>query len=91
MQITINFATLKKIGVALLVVMNLVGFVGAIQYNLWRHRADPVFQIMEFDLSSRQAEIQQRFEELKRQAVTQAEAAKPTSTTTLPAKETPAK
>ena len=93
MQITVNFETLKKIGAVALVVTNLVGFAAGVHYLNFRRTADPVFQVMEFDLNSRQAEIKAKYQALQQQIVdAQVKAAPPTpapAPATPPAKDTP--
>lgn len=96
MQITINFDTLKKIGGVALIVTNLVGFAAGVHYLNFRRTADPIFQVMEFDLNSRQPEIKAKYQALQQQiaeaqakAATPAPAPAPATVPNTPAKETP--
>lgn len=92
MQITINLETVKTTGRVLFVLAGLFSFGAAVHYANFRRTANPVFQVMEFDLNSRRTEIAQRYEALKAaQAKADAAAATPSSTststsTTLPKK-----
>lgn len=69
MQINISFDTLKKAGRVALVVTNLLAFAGAVHYYEFRRTADPLFQVMEFDLNSRKADIQKKYSELQAAAI----------------------
>jgi hypothetical protein len=73
MQINVSFDHLKKAGIVLFVVASLFSVYTSASYTLWRRRADPVFQVMEFDLNSRRPEIQKRY--LAQKAAAEAAAA----------------
>lgn len=79
MQINVNFETVKKVANIALVLTNFLAFAGAVHYYNFRRTADPVFQVMEFDLNSRKAEIQKAY-----QASVAAAQAPQTPPTTVP-------
>jgi hypothetical protein len=85
-QITISFKQIKKWGAYVLVATNLFAAGVAVNYLYYRHRTEPVFATMEFDLNDRLPQIRQRL--LAKQAAVAAAAARAAEAPAAPAEPT---